>query len=103
MEKRLSPSTEVMLYRIIQELVNNIMKHADANSAIIQINREGSRLSLTIEDNGRGFDTDEAERNRSMGMTTVKSRVDYLNGSLSIDSRKDLGTTVMIELLLNEN
>jgi signal transduction histidine kinase len=103
MEKRLSPSTEVMLYRIIQELVNNIIKHADANSAIIQINREGSRLSLTIEDNGRGFDTDEAERNRSMGMSTVKSRVDYLNGSLSIDSRKDLGTTVMIEILLNEN
>lgn len=101
-EKRLSPSTEIMLYRIIQELVNNIIKHAQATSAIIQINKQGSRLSLTIEDNGRGFDTYEAEKNRSMGMKTVKSRVDYLNGSLSIDSRKDLGTTVMIELLLNE-
>ncbi len=103
MEKRLGSSTEIMLYRIIQELVNNIIKHAYATEAIIQINREGNRLSLTIEDNGKGFDTKEAEEKRSMGMATVKSRVDYLNGKLTIDSRKDIGTTVMIDLLLNEN
>lgn len=103
MEKRLGSSTEIMLYRIIQELVNNIIKHASATEAIIQINREGNRLSLIIEDNGKGFDTREAEEKRSMGMATVKSRVDYLNGKLSIDSRKDIGTTVMIDLLLNEN
>lgn len=103
MEKRLNSSTEIMLFRIIQELVSNIIKHADATEAIIQINREANRLSLTIEDNGRGFDTKEAEEKRSMGMTTVKSRVDYLNGRLSIDSRKDIGTTVMIDLLINDN
>ncbi|HZI53021.1 MAG TPA: ATP-binding protein, partial [Chitinophagaceae bacterium] len=103
MEKRLSTSTEVILYRIIQELVNNIMKHAYASEAMIQINREGNRLSLTIEDNGQGFDTREAEDKRTMGIATVKSRVDYLNGKLTIDSRKGIGTTVMIDLLLNEN
>jgi signal transduction histidine kinase len=103
MQKRLGSSTEIMLYRIIQELVNNIIKHAYATEAIIQINREGNRLSLIIEDNGKGFDTREAEEKRSMGMATVKSRVDYLNGKLTIDSRKDIGTTVMIDLLLNES
>lgn len=103
MDKRLSSSTEIMLYRIIQELVNNIIKHADAREAIIQIIRDGNRLSLTIEDNGKGFDTKEAEEKRSMGMATVKSRVDYLNGRLSIDSNKDIGTTVMIDILVNEN
>lgn len=103
MEKRLSSSTEIMLYRIVQELVNNIIKHACATEAIIQINRDGNRLSLTIEDNGQGFDTKEAEEKRSMGIATVKSRVDYLNGKLTIDSRKNIGTTVMIDLLLNEN
>jgi two-component system, NarL family, sensor kinase len=102
MEERLSSSTEIILYRIVQELVNNIIKHAYASAAIIQINRQGSRLSLTIEDNGRGFDTRDAEEKRTMGMITVKSRVDYLNGKLTIDSRKDIGTTVMIDLLLNE-
>jgi signal transduction histidine kinase len=101
MEKRLSSSTEVMLYRIIQELVNNIIKHANANAAIIQINRDGDRLSLTIEDNGKGFNLREAEEKQSMGMATVRSRVDYLNGKLTIDSRKGVGTTVMIDLLLN--
>ena len=103
MEKRLSSSTEIMLFRIIQELINNIIKHAYATEAIIQFNREGNRLSITIEDNGRGFNTQEAEEKATMGMTTVKSRVDYLNGKLTIDSRKDIGTTVMIDLLLNEN
>ncbi|MBL7725867.1 MAG: sensor histidine kinase [Chitinophagaceae bacterium] len=102
MEKRLSSSVEIMLYRIIQELINNIIKHAYATEAIIQINREGNRLSVVIEDNGRGFDTEEAEEKRSMGMATVKSRVDYLNGRLTIDSRKDIGTTVMIDLLIND-
>lgn len=103
MEKRLSASTEIMLYRIIQELVNNIIKHADATEAVIQIVRDGNRLSLTIEDNGKGFDTMEAEEKRSMGMATVRSRVDYLNGKITIDSNKNIGTTVMIDLLLNEN
>ena len=102
MEKRLGSATEIMLYRIIQELINNIIKHADATEALIQINREGNRLSLVIEDNGKGFDTKEAEEKRSMGIATVKSRVDYLNGRLTIDSRKDIGTTVMIDLLINE-
>ena len=103
MEKRLSTSTEIMLFRIIQELINNIVKHAQATEAIVQFNRDGNRLSITIEDNGRGFNTREAEEKITMGMTTVKSRVDYLNGKLTIDSREDIGTTVMIDLLLNEN
>ena len=102
MEKRLNPSTEIMLYRIIQELVNNIIKHAYASEAIIQMNREDNRLVVVIEDNGKGFDTKEAGEKRSMGMNTIKSRVDYLNGRLTIDSRKDIGTTVMIDLLINE-
>jgi signal transduction histidine kinase len=103
MEKRLGTSTEIMLFRIIQELINNIIKHAYATEAIIQFNRDGNRLSIIIEDNGKGFDTLEAEEKRTMGMNTVKSRVDYLNGKLTIDSQKDVGTTVMIDLLLNEN
>lgn len=102
MDKRLSSSTETMLYRIVQELIHNILKHAEATEALIQINRQESRLSLIIDDNGRGFDTREASEKRTMGMSTVKSRVDYLNGRLTIDSRKDIGTTIMIDLLIHE-
>jgi two-component system, NarL family, sensor kinase len=103
MEKRMSSSTEINLFRIIQELVNNIIKHANATEAIIQINRQGNVLHLVIEDNGQGFNAREAEGKRSMGMSTVKSRVDYLNGKFSIDSKKGIGTTVMIDLVLDEN
>lgn len=102
MDKRLNSSTEIMLYRIVQELIHNILKHAQATEALIQINRQVNRLSLIIDDNGRGFDTREAAEKGTMGMSTVKSRVDYLNGRLTIDSRKDIGTTVMIDLLIHE-
>ncbi len=103
MEQRLSPATEIMLYRIVQELTNNIIKHSSATSAIIQLNRNNNQLSLTIEDNGKGFDTVEAAQKQSMGITTIKNRVEYLNGELSIDSQKNVGTTVMIDILLTEN
>ncbi len=102
MEKRLAHSTEIMLYRIVQELLNNIIKHSSATIAIIQLNRDGNQLSLTVEDNGKGFNTEETAENQSMGISTVKSRVKYLNGQLSIDSQENVGTTVMINILLND-
>ena len=102
MEKRLNSSTEIMLYRILQELLNNIIRHAQANQAIIQFNREGSRLSITVEDNGRGFATREADEKTHAGLRSVESRVAYLNGQLSIDSQQEVGTTVLMNFLIDE-
>ncbi len=101
-QQRFNTSTEIMLYRIIQELLNNIIKHAKATEAIVQFNREGSRLSVTVEDNGRGFNLAEVDGENHAGLDTIKSRVDYLNGNISIDSEKGTGTTVMMEFLINE-
>ena len=103
MEKRLHPSTEIMLFRILQELLNNIIKHANATEAIIQFNREGNRLSIIVEDNGHGFSAVETGESKRAGLASVESRVTYLNGKLSIDSQKETGTTVMMDFLLNEN
>jgi signal transduction histidine kinase len=102
MEQRLSASTEVMLYRIIQELLNNIIKHARATEAIIQFNKLGDRLTVTVEDNGAGFDLEPSDGGVHAGLSSVKSRVNYLNGQLSIDSEKGIGTTILMEFLLNE-
>lgn len=102
MEKRLGMDTEIMLYRIIQELLNNIMKHAHAKKAIVQFVRDGNRLSITVEDDGRGFDAASVEGNNHAGMASVKSRVNYLNGQLNIDSQKDVGTTILMDFLINE-
>ncbi len=102
MEKRLNASTEIMLFRIIQELLNNIIKHAQASEAIVQFNREGNRLSVTVEDNGRGFNMKESDEKISAGLSSVKSRVQYLNGQLSIDSQNEIGTTVLMNFLIND-
>ena len=102
MNKRLNASTEVMLFRILQELLNNIIEHSQATEAIIQFNREGNRLSVTVEDNGRGFNLAETDGKTHAGLSSVESRVSYLNGKLSIDSQKEVGTTVMMDFLIND-
>jgi signal transduction histidine kinase len=101
MEERLQAATEIMLYRILQELLNNIMKHAHATEAVIQFNREADRLSITVEDNGRGFNVEADKGTGSAGLESVKSRVNYLNGTLFIDSQQEIGTTVMMVFLIN--
>ena len=102
MNQRFNAATEIMLYRIIQELINNIIKHAQATQAIIQFNKDGNRLTVTVEDNGRGFNTKEVDAAKHTGMETVKSRVTYLNGNINIDSQNGIGTTVLMEFLVNE-
>lgn len=100
MDERLTGNMEIMLYRIIQELMNNIIKHAHATEVIIQFNRHSDRLTITVEDNGQGFNTAEIAGNTA-GIATIKSRVNYLNGHLNIDSKNGIGTTVIMEFLLD--
>lgn len=102
LETRLNPGMEIMLYRIVQELLNNIIKHANATEVIIQFNKHSEKLSITIEDNGRGFNVSEVAEQSGAGLDTIQSRVDYLNGQLNIDSTKGVGTTVMMEFKLEE-
>lgn len=103
MEKRMNASTEIMLYRIVQELLNNIIKHAHATNVIVQFNREADQLTVTVEDNGRGFSLQEPDGKKHKGLETIKSRVNYLNGNISIDSENNIGTTVLMEFLINQD
>ncbi len=102
MNKRLNATTEIMLFRIVQELLNNIIKHANATKAIIQFVRENERLSVIVEDNGQGFGLQEPDETKHAGIATVQSRVNYLNGKMSIDSQTNVGTTVMMDFLIKE-
>ncbi len=102
MDKRLSTSTEIMLYRIIQELLNNIIKHSEATEAILQFNKDGQRLMVTVEDNGHGFGIQDPDGQQHTGLDTIRNRVQYLNGNITIESHRETGTTVMMEFLLNE-
>ena len=97
MEERIDKSIEIIMYRIIQELLNNVMKHAAATEAFVQLIREGARLNVVVEDNGKGFDTSLAESNKGAGLENVRSRVDYLKGQLDIHAEPGKGTLVNIE------
>jgi two-component system, NarL family, sensor kinase len=103
MEQRMNTNTEIMLYRIVQELLSNIIKHAHATEAIVQFNKDVNRLMVTIEDNGIGFKLQDVDDKQHSGLEIIKSRVNYLHGNISIDSKEKIGTTVMMEFLINED
>lgn len=98
MEERLESSVEIIIYRIVQELFANIFKHAKATEVIVQLLKEGNRLSITVEDNGKGFGVDSLELSKGAGWLNIRSRVDYLKGKLDLHSEAGKGTSVNIEL-----
>ncbi|MDO7877474.1 PAS domain S-box protein [Hymenobacter sp. ASUV-10] len=100
LEKPLPAPVEIAVYRITQELLNNVMKHAQATEARIYVVRENARLELTVEDNGVGFAAARlaTEPLGGIGLTGVRNRVLLLGGTLDIDSRQGKGTIVSIEL-----
>lgn len=100
MNIRVEKSSEIIIYRIIQELLNNIMKHAAATEATVQLIKEEGRFSIIVEDNGKGFDTAVLKDNKGAGLTSIQSRVDYLKGQLDIHSETGKGTLVNIEFKL---
>lgn len=97
-ELKLEKNTEITLYRVIQELLNNSMKHAQATEAIVQLQQEEQLLTVTVEDNGKGFDTKLLEASKGIGWSNIKNRVEYLKGTVTIASEPGKGTGVTIEL-----
>jgi len=95
LQQRMEQNTEIVIYRIIQELLNNVIKHADAKNVLIQLVREGNRFNLTVEDDGKGFDMTEVSH--GAGLANIKARAEYLNGNADIVSKKGEGTSVHVE------
>lgn len=87
----------LLVYRIIQELLNNSLKHAQAKEILIQINTEDNELVIQYEDDGVGFDQNNLKR-KGMGLENIKSRVNYMHGSLIMDSKQDEGMSVLIRI-----
>jgi PAS domain S-box-containing protein len=97
--KRMQKNIEIAVYRISQELINNIVKHADANQAGLSFRVHKNSLTLTAEDNGKGFDADAALRSEeSMGLKNIKNRVKLMNGDFTIKSKAGEGTKIIIEI-----
>ena len=95
---RLPQATEVELYRLVQELLNNALKHARARQVLVQLMRHGPELQLVVEDDGRGFDPTAA--GTGVGLRSIQARARYLGAALEIQSRPGQGTSVTLELRL---
>jgi len=98
--ERLDNNLEMILYRVIQESVNNILKHSDATQITLQLIKRNNELSCMIEDNGKGFDAENMENGKGIGLKNIYSRIAYLNGNVHIDSKIGRGTTINIEIPL---
>ncbi|MGI4873660.1 MAG: ATP-binding protein [Janthinobacterium lividum] len=99
---RLDAPVEGALYRITQELVQNILKHAHAHEMNIQLIRHEYELTLLVADDGRGFDPAALAPGAGIGLRNVASRVAYLGGTLELDARPGHGTTVSITVPVRE-
>ncbi|MEZ5425075.1 MAG: two-component regulator propeller domain-containing protein [Pyrinomonadaceae bacterium] len=96
-----SESVEIYIYRIVQECVNNIIKHSGATAAKVKVGRDGRKVLITVEDNGRGFDVEQVkEKQGGFGLLGLKERVRLLNGDFAIRSEFEtgFGTTILIKL-----
>ncbi len=96
LEERLDSNTEVVLYRVIQECVNNVIKHAGATLLDINIGREEKGVTVTVEDNGKGFALQNDLVNEGIGLKNIRTRVQYLKGTVDFDSAPGKGTLVAI-------
>ena len=97
---QLEQTVAVTIYRIVQELINNTIKHAAAQTAIVQLSITDHILSVTVEDDGKGFDTTTLKQSAGIGWSNIENRIIFLNGKLDIQSVNNKGTSVLIELPL---
>lgn len=103
-ERRLPAQVETALFRVVQEAVTNIAKHAEAENAVLSIDFGDSAILIEIEDDGKGFDVQafarSTDKGRGLGLLGMRERITLLGGSISIDSEPGGGTRLKIEVPL---
>ncbi len=94
-----SENDEISIYRIVQESINNVIKHSNASNASVRIDRGPEVVSITIEDNGKGFDTaNVSTERRNLGLVGLRERSQLLRGEFLVESTKGEGTTIRVTL-----
>ena len=103
MDKMLSPEAETSVYRIVQEALNNVIKHSNATAARIEIRANGSHMTISVQDDGKGFpaSADNADPFNGFGLTGIAERVRGLGGFFEIMSQPEGGTTLTVHLESN--
>ena len=105
LEHRLAPDVEAAVFRIVQESMRNVVRHAGATACQVRLQRTRDRLRITVADDGVGFPPDALppadDRRRGLGLLSMHERAAQFGGTLQIESSRELGTTVTVELLLS--
>lgn len=99
LENRLENSLELTIFRIIQELITNIIKHAEAKHATIHLTNHDKTLNIMVEDDGKGFNASKISK-KGMGIHSIDKRIEHLDGTMTIESEIEKGTTVIIDIPL---
>jgi signal transduction histidine kinase len=98
-DRSLPLDLEQALYRVLQEALSNVSRHAEADAVTITLRVAPERLALTVADNGRGFEPNAVAAN-SLGLTSMQQRMELIGGRLIVNSKLSVGTTVTAEVEL---
>lgn len=99
--KSINSTSSVIIYRIVQELLNNIVKHAAAQKALVQLVLQDNTLLVTVEDDGKGLDLQQIENAPGIGWKNIRSRVEFLKGAIDIQSTPGKGVSVNMEFTVS--
>jgi signal transduction histidine kinase len=99
LDERLPPEVETTLYRVAQEALTNVLKHADAKQVSIVVSKGERRVAATIEDDGRGFAASDV-RDEALGLVGMRERLELVGGTLSVESSEGAGTTIAAQVPL---
>lgn len=100
LENRIANELEITIFRIIQELVTNIVKHAHASEASISLTQHDNELNIMVEDNGKGFKVGKLQDKDGIGLGSIERRIEHLEGSMEVDSAIGRGTSISIDIPL---
>jgi signal transduction histidine kinase len=97
-ERRLQSYQEVMIFRAIQELLNNASRHSSAMQVNVQLDMGETDIKVVVDDNGKGFDKADLPERGGMGLKVIRDRVEMLGGSIEIDTSVGKGTRVTFQI-----
>lgn len=97
-DPKMDLSKQVLIYRIIQEALNNAIRHAEAKNILLQCSQNENTFFITVEDDGKGFDINANQKKQGIGLSNITTRVKYLKGKMDIATAPNEGTTINVEL-----
>jgi len=97
-EPRLSKTIEIEVYRVIQEALNNILKHAQASLVVVKIQSDRNLVHVTIQDNGKGFNPIQIEKGGGLGFHNIRERIHRIGGIVRLETVPGFGTSLQIEV-----